>query len=289
MNDAGEWLLVAGVAVVGVLHTAVPDHWMPIALIARQRGWSTGETAWAAVQAGIGHVGSTLLLGVAVWFGGAAFATQLGGLVDYAASAALIGFGGWIALAALAELRRGRALRHDPGHHHNGPHGHAHRHHHHLADWHSDPLYLPAGGDAAVLTRHIHVHRHGRGPAHLHWHDHFPASAHELSAVVAADPPLHAHRHRMTTRTALVVILGSSPMIEGIPAFFAAGRCGAALIGVMAGAFAAATIGTYVALCVTAGRGLQQLRLGRLERYGEALSGAFIAAIGVAFWVWPIG
>ena len=32
--------LVAAVAGVGVLHTIVPDHWVPIALIARQRGWS---------------------------------------------------------------------------------------------------------------------------------------------------------------------------------------------------------------------------------------------------------
>jgi hypothetical protein len=37
-------LLVLSVAVVGVLHTAVPDHWVPITLIARQRGWSRAET-----------------------------------------------------------------------------------------------------------------------------------------------------------------------------------------------------------------------------------------------------
>jgi hypothetical protein len=32
----------------------VPDHWLPITLIAQQRGWSTAETAWAACRAGIG-------------------------------------------------------------------------------------------------------------------------------------------------------------------------------------------------------------------------------------------
>ena len=57
-----ELLLIVSVGVVGVLHTIVPDHWAPITLIARQRGWSMGETARAAFQAGIGHVLSTLLI-----------------------------------------------------------------------------------------------------------------------------------------------------------------------------------------------------------------------------------
>jgi hypothetical protein len=36
MNYGPELLLVAAVATVGVLHTIVPDHWVPITLIARQ-------------------------------------------------------------------------------------------------------------------------------------------------------------------------------------------------------------------------------------------------------------
>jgi hypothetical protein len=35
MNYEPELLLVAAVAIVGVLHTMVPDHWVPITLIAR--------------------------------------------------------------------------------------------------------------------------------------------------------------------------------------------------------------------------------------------------------------
>jgi hypothetical protein len=59
MNYGPALLLVAAVATVGVLHTIVPDHWVPITLIARQRGWSKSETATAALQAGTGHVLST--------------------------------------------------------------------------------------------------------------------------------------------------------------------------------------------------------------------------------------
>jgi hypothetical protein len=60
MNVGPELLLIGAVAAVGVLHTIVPDHWVPITLIARQRGWSKVETARASLQAGIGHVLSTL-------------------------------------------------------------------------------------------------------------------------------------------------------------------------------------------------------------------------------------
>src|ERR1700730_10046352 len=76
MNYGPELLLVAAVATVGVLHTIVPDHWVPIALIARQRGWSKSETARAALQAGIGHVLSTLLIALVVWLAGVAFAQR---------------------------------------------------------------------------------------------------------------------------------------------------------------------------------------------------------------------
>jgi hypothetical protein len=300
---APELLLVGAVAAVGVLHTIVPDHWVPIALIARQRGWSRAETARAAFQAGTGHVLSTLVIALAVSIAGVALAQHLGELIDAVSGIALVGFGGWVALSAWRELRSEspRRHRHDRGrahaHHHDRHHAHDH-HQSHEHDYSSQPahsvaieedrLYAPLRGDATLLSRHIHIHRHGRGAPHLHWHDHLPATAHPVLAGFAADPPLHAHRHRTTARTALLLILGSSPMVEGIPAFFAAGQYGARLIAPMAAVFAASTIATYVALCVWSSAGLQQLRLGAVERYGEVLSGAVIALIGICFGLWPV-
>src|SRR4029077_16496485 len=104
MNYGPELLLVAAVATVGVLHTMVPDHWVPITLIARQRGWSKAETARAAVVAGTGHVLSTLLIAGVVWLAGVAAAERFGHYVDTASSLALIAFGGWIAISAWREL-----------------------------------------------------------------------------------------------------------------------------------------------------------------------------------------
>src|SRR5215469_6900525 len=135
MNVGPELLLVAAVGVVGVLHTIVPDHWVPITLIARQRGWSKGETARAALQAGTGHVLSTLLIASMVWLAGVPVATRFGHIVDTAASVALVVFGLWFALSAWRGLR-GR-----------GGHGHSHSHSHGLSHAHD---FEPFSGD------HIH-------------------------------------------------------------------------------------------------------------------------------------
>jgi len=220
LNSMSAVLLIIAVGVVGVLHTMVPDHWAPIALMARQRGWTRAQTARAAFGAGTGHVLSTLALGLIVWLAGLAVAAKFGYWIEIISSLALIAFGLWIAFSGWREMREEQAHEH--------AHAHGHDHHH-----------------------HDHGHSHGQS-------------------------------------TALLLILGSSPMIEGLPAFFAAGKFGIGQLIVMSLVFAASTIITYVVLCVASVAGLERVNLGPLEHYGEVLSGLFIAAVGVIFWVWPI-
>ena len=208
-------LLVVAVVAVGVLHTLVPDHWVPITVLARQRRWTRAQTARAAFGAGLGHTLSTLAIGALVWFAGVAVALRFGHAVSLLSSLALIGFGGWIAIASLRELREN----------------------------------------------------------HEHHHDH---DGH------------HEREDKPTSRMALLLILGSSPMVEGIPAFFAAAKFGWKLILVMSLLFGISTIATYVGLCVVSDRALQRLSLGPLERYGEVLSGAIIALVGIIFLIWPM-
>ncbi|MDQ6768193.1 MAG: hypothetical protein M3Z41_10330 [Candidatus Eremiobacteraeota bacterium] len=256
-------LLILAVLVVGVLHTLVPDHWVPITLIARQRGWSTAQTARAAALAGLGHTLSTLLIAVVLWVAGVAFAARFGHAVNLLASIALIGFGAWVAIGALRELAA-------ESHHHDhalSDHDHdAHGHHHH------EP----------TRQAHAHIHKHEGGPVHTHWHTH-GHDWHSAEGNLALAPPLHEHAHSTSGRTAMLLVLGSSPMVEGIPAFFAASQFGIGLIAIMSVVFALATIGTYVALCVASTAGLQRMNLGPFERYGEVISGAFIAVLGVVF------
>src|ERR1700680_1643718 len=103
MNQ-GAVLLVVAVLAVGVLHTLVPDHWLPITLMARQRGWARRQTARSAAIAGFGHAASTLLIAAVVWVAGIAFAARFGAAVDIVTSIALVAFGGWVAIGAIREL-----------------------------------------------------------------------------------------------------------------------------------------------------------------------------------------
>ena len=76
-------------------------------------------------------------------------------------------------------------------------------------------------------------------------------------------------------------------MVEGIPAFFAAAKYGADFSSRWP-CFGLSTIATYVLICVYSAAGLQRIRLGAAERYGEVLSGALVALIGLIFLLFPI-
>jgi high-affinity Fe2+/Pb2+ permease len=104
--NSAELLLIGAILAIGVFHTMVSDHWLPIVLMARQRKWSTQKTALAALQAGTGHVVSTLLIAVLFWGAGAAVATRFSGWVETATSVALVGFGLWVAIGAWREMHK---------------------------------------------------------------------------------------------------------------------------------------------------------------------------------------
>ena len=125
---------------------------------------------------------------------------------------------------------------------------------------------------------HAHLHRHADATEHVHWHEHHEDDWHAAAGGAAV---VHEHDHAIAGRTALLLILGSSPMVEGLPAFFAASTYGPRLLVLMAVVFAAATIATYVAVSSAAIAGLQRVSLGAVERYGEVLSGAFVAVVGI--------
>ncbi|MHB8563881.1 MAG: hypothetical protein ACYDDA_07995 [Acidiferrobacteraceae bacterium] len=224
------YLLILAVFLVGVLHTMVPDHWLPIAVMGRQQGWSRLQTARAAFIAGTGHVLSTLLIGIAFWGVGTIFAHTLGHYLNVLTSFALLAFGAWIVWSSRTEMG------HDRAHHHAHPHAVTHSHTH----------------------RYPHVHHHV------------------------------GEKKKKNARMALLLILGSSPMLEGIPAFLAAAPFGVGLIVVMSIVFALSTILTYVILCVYSTALLQSTRLGAVERYGEVLSGFVIMAVGLIFWAFPV-
>ena len=142
MDETALTVLLATAALLGFFHTITgPDHYVPFLAMARVGRWSIGKTIAITLACGVGHVLSSVVIGVV----GIGAGLAVGGLAVFEgvrgrlAGWCLLGFG-------LAYLTWGirRAIR-------NRPHTHAHIH--------------------ADGTSHTHVHTHTDAHAHLHGGD----------------------------------------------------------------------------------------------------------------------
>lgn len=105
------WPLVVSTLGVAVVHALAPDHWVPFVAIGRAQQWSVKKLVFVATLAGIGHVGSSVVLGViglALGFllkGVQAFESARGEI----AGLILIGFGMAYTVWGLKQARHGHA------------------------------------------------------------------------------------------------------------------------------------------------------------------------------------
>ncbi len=136
--------LCSTAAGIGFIHTVLgPDHYLPFIAMSKARNWSAIKTSWITFLCGLGHVGSSILLGaIGIAIGSAADDLLLDKLVwiesirgDIAAWL-LISFG-------LAYLIWGirQAIR-------NRPHTHSHIH--------------------GLGSTHTHNHTHKKEHSHVH-------------------------------------------------------------------------------------------------------------------------
>jgi len=57
--------LLAGTSAIAITHTLLgPDHYLPFVMMAQAGKWSRTKTAWVTAICGLGHVASSLVLGV---------------------------------------------------------------------------------------------------------------------------------------------------------------------------------------------------------------------------------
>ncbi|MEN6458236.1 MAG: hypothetical protein ABFC63_04850 [Thermoguttaceae bacterium] len=132
------------------LHTlAGPDHYVPFIVMSRLGEWSIRKTAWITLLSGIGHVLSSVALGV----GGIALGVALAKLqaIEYfrgdLAARALTAFGLLYCVWGIRRAIRGRPHTH--GHGHLDGHQHTHEHVH--------------------LDAHTHVHATDAGARMTPW------------------------------------------------------------------------------------------------------------------------
>jgi nickel/cobalt exporter len=129
MHSTSVPLLLIAAGTVGFLHSILPDHWVPLAVVARTQRWTMVHTARISLLASVGHVLTSIVLGGVIALVGLqfrkAFETQQGHIVGVVLVLTGIGFLVWAMT----------------GHHHHH-HDHDHRigdhPEHHDDDQHDD-------------------------------------------------------------------------------------------------------------------------------------------------------
>lgn len=114
----------AGVAFVHVL--AGPDHTVPFVMLARAQNWSAARTFWVTLLCGVGHVLSSLLLGLVGLALGAGLA-HVAALEEVRGSVAAWGLVAFGVAYAVWGTRRALVHRHHLALHAHDGHVHIHR------------------------------------------------------------------------------------------------------------------------------------------------------------------
>ncbi|MHC4212221.1 MAG: urease accessory protein UreH domain-containing protein [Planctomycetota bacterium] len=129
--------LIVTAATIGFFHTLLgPDHYLPFIMMAWSRKWSRKKTAAITMLCGLGHIGSSVLLGlIGVSLG---LAVKKLEIVESArgniAAWLLIAFG--LAYFAWGLRRAYRNIPHTHSHSHTGDDTHEHAHSHHSEHTH---------------------------------------------------------------------------------------------------------------------------------------------------------
>jgi ABC-type nickel/cobalt efflux system permease component RcnA len=142
-------ILAITAASIGFFHTLLgPDHYLPFIMMARAGHWSNSKTAVVTLLCGIGHVGSSVLLGFAGIFLGSqlsrveAFESARGEIAAWL----LIGFGLVYFVWGVRRAILNKPHRHEHKHNEGVMHEHSHDHHDEHAHPHlekSGPNYTP--------------------------------------------------------------------------------------------------------------------------------------------------
>jgi nickel/cobalt exporter len=280
-------LLLIGAGTVGFVHSLLPDHWVPLAVVARTQKWTMLRLARVSTLAAAGHVLTSVALGGVVALVGLQFQkqieTQQGHIVGGVLVITGIGFFVW-GLAG-----NGHAHDHGPGHEKlhtdherssdasqsaassrlemdRGAHGHKHK---------RGVVVDPSGS-------HVHEHMHG-GVRHTHRHDH--------EAFVQAKAALMVERSTRGTvlghLAAIAVPFGvaASPDLTFLPLGIAAAGYGSGAVGAVLAVFAAVTLVTFVGLTLVATAAGYQMRGEWLEENANTITSLVLVAIGVVVYV----
>ena len=152
MGDASQYALLTTAMATGLLHTLIPDHWLPFVLIGRARNWSVRTTLVVSGLAAAIHTAMSILLGGLALLVGVTAGQLVGQSLEQASGYLLIAFGVLYAFWAWRKgghFHPGGALFHPgPGDSCTGDEGHDHPQHLH---YHADDGLI--GGQSRLRGR----------------------------------------------------------------------------------------------------------------------------------------
>jgi len=137
------WFLSAAAASVALFHTLLgPDHYLPFIVMGRSRQWSRARTVFITSICGVGHVLSSIALGLV----GISIGVAVEKLVyfesvrDKWAAWALIAFGATYAVYGIVHAVKNQPHTHTHVHSYGRAHSHEHTHHEEHAHLHRESV-----------------------------------------------------------------------------------------------------------------------------------------------------
>ena len=276
-------LLVIAAGVVGFVHSILPDHWVPLAVVGRTQRWSLFRVGRISALAAAGHVLASLVLAGVIALIGLRFQkaieTQQGHIVGGVLVLTGVGFLLW------GLTGHGHAHGHENGDSHevhDNDDGHDHDAHDHppspeVVDQESHDHQHPEPV-AAAGGEHEHKHAHAE-KIHSHPHSHEAFIANRQRVLLArAEAPTLAGR-----LAAIAVPFGvaASPDLTILPVALAASVFGGGAVTAVLITFAVVTMATFVGLTVVATAAGYQIRGEWLEKNANTITSLLLIAIGV--------
>jgi len=129
---SSEIIILCGTAAfIGFIHTLLgPDHYLPFIMMGRARNWSLRKTSLITILCGLGHVGSSVVLGlIGVALGiGVMKLEVFEGFRGSLAAWLLIGFGFAYFVWGIHRAIKNKPHKHLHAHDHSNVHSHEHTH-----------------------------------------------------------------------------------------------------------------------------------------------------------------
>ncbi len=306
LTQAGLWTLIIASFTLATTHTVSPDHWFPFVMVGRANNWKTAWVLILALLAGIGHVGTSVAIGLMGVFAETGTSKDVAEFLETATPMLLMIFGFGYAAYALYKQWVGDGLH---------VHGIAfvnrwlgineqvyelpenpeqdvaipvftrimlwfHRMGLVSGTAHDDHMH---GFDATEEEDHEHVHEHGT-LVHEHPHIHkvkgIDGSVHEHGELTEEQSTFDLKDKR--AGWGLVAILGLTPCIALLPLTFASVKYGTAAVILVNVSFAVGTLGTILLFTWLGYLGLSWIKLDFFEKYGDVIAGAIIGLLGLA-------